>query len=582
MIKLNHPLLIAAILMLFFASCTPTRVIQRPEPPVYNPPADTSAETAPARPIDPRDTMICDDHGAIHFMGEAAEKKLRRKIMDRDLDTTIYRIPVVAHIIYSGTTGNISDAQVQSGIDLLNDYWRAKGRGAGGTDMRVEFGLAQRDPQGNPTTGIVRVDGSVLGTNYVTNGITKSANVGLGAKELDVKSLSFWPNNQYVNIWITTEINGNNAGAGVIGYAYFPLPTGDKRDGIVMQYTSVGTKDRNADGQGDAGSASFVLNEAFRETLAHEMGHVFGLYHTFEGTSGCPSTETNCATQGDRCCDTKPQWQSSSCTIDFGCTGADMKNMMSYTNCKSRFTPDQAARARATLKNSRPGLLTSKGLIAPQSLDAGIALFSSTLTCSSNYTPQVLVTNYGTQAITSVKIGAVTYGVSIATGKSVTITLPPMSTPSIALYDLVIGISQINGVNDPYAANNTVNTKISHIVGRDLSVDLVADFYASETSWEIRDANNALVQSKSGYPDLKCKIKYTTDFCLPPGTYTFIANDTHKDAQYFTPYCNASITLRQGTAEIKKLPPCWCTIVTSGTSTTCPNCSTTSFQFTIQ
>src|ERR1044071_1303933 len=75
------------------------------------------------------------------------------------------RIPVVVHVVYNTPAQNITDAQINSQIDVLNrDYRRANGDigtvpavFAGLTaDTRIEFQLATTDPGGSPTTGITR------------------------------------------------------------------------------------------------------------------------------------------------------------------------------------------------------------------------------------------------------------------------------------------------------------------------------------------------------------------------------------------------------------------------------------------
>ena len=74
-------------------------------------------------------------------------------------------IPVVFHVVYKTTAQNISDAKLQSQLDILNEDFRKlnadfssvpsafQGLGA---DMEVQFCLATVDPSGNPTTGITR------------------------------------------------------------------------------------------------------------------------------------------------------------------------------------------------------------------------------------------------------------------------------------------------------------------------------------------------------------------------------------------------------------------------------------------
>jgi hypothetical protein len=78
----------------------------------------------------------------------------------------VYRIPVVVHVIHNGeavgTGTNISDQRIQAQIAVLNEDFRRLPGTPGwnnhprGADVKIEFVLAKRDPNGNPTTGIVR------------------------------------------------------------------------------------------------------------------------------------------------------------------------------------------------------------------------------------------------------------------------------------------------------------------------------------------------------------------------------------------------------------------------------------------
>lgn len=78
----------------------------------------------------------------------------------------VITIPVVVHVVYKNSTENISDAQILSQIDVINKDFRRLNADASNTppyfasvaaDCEIEFCLAQRDPNGNPTNGIVRV-----------------------------------------------------------------------------------------------------------------------------------------------------------------------------------------------------------------------------------------------------------------------------------------------------------------------------------------------------------------------------------------------------------------------------------------
>lgn len=86
-------------------------------------------------------------------------------------------------------------------------------------------------------------------------------------------------------------------------------------------------------------------------TLTHELGHFFNLYHTFQSC-----TNINCATQGDKVCDTPPLGTPTySCPPDGSVAGCDgftaalTMNYMDYTNdaCMYMFTAGQATRMLA-------------------------------------------------------------------------------------------------------------------------------------------------------------------------------------------------------------------------------------------
>ena len=284
----------------------------------------------------------------------------------------VLQIPVVVHVVHTGTAvgvgANIAQSQIDSAIIALNDRFR-KTPGthgdASGVDTKIQFVLASRDPDCNSSTGVVRVNGSSV-TNYASQGI--SAGVTSGADEVDVKNLSRWPNSDYMNIWVVSEIENNNAGFGIQGYAYFPGASAVV-DGLVVQHSSFGI----------SGTVNSWNN--LNRTVTHEVGHYLGLYHTFEGDSSgvsCPPVTNGCGTGlGDCVTDTEPHIRSSSnCptgstnTCTGGTVGLVIRNYMDYSSqtCADMYTTGQKSVMRSALFGPRRSLLSSQSYLAPDTL----------------------------------------------------------------------------------------------------------------------------------------------------------------------------------------------------------------------
>ena len=282
----------------------------------------------------------------------------------------IYTIPVVVHVLHLGESigvgTNISDAQIQSAITNLNDVYRGQTANSP-VDFEIEFALAQQDPNCTAHSGINRINASAV-PNYLAGGVDYYNDGGEADEDL-LKDLSRWPETEYFNIWIVSEIENNNGGSGIQGYANFF--TGSAYEGSVMMATVFGFDPNNS-------QPTFNLN-APRDnaTVVHEFGHYLHLHHTFKGDGdadnngigdACPGDVT-VGVDSDGCSDTEPhkrytsQCKSSSLN---DCTGATFndnsaKNYMSYSSCQDRLTNDQKNRSRAMLATSGISLIYSRG-----------------------------------------------------------------------------------------------------------------------------------------------------------------------------------------------------------------------------
>jgi PKD repeat protein len=263
---------------------------------------------------------------------------------------TVYRVPVVVHVMYKGEAigsgSNISEAAINQGILQLNERFRKVPGSLGdgnGVDVEIEFALAVRDELNNCTNGIVRYDMSSH-SNYMNYGMNYYNSNGMD--ESTLKALSRWDPTEYYNIYLVYEIDDNECGFGIQGFAYFASSHGNSLDGMIQ--------------------LACKFAESGNTTLTHELGHALNLYHTFEGDGGGGSCPTG---NGDYCADTPEHKRSTSnCVVATNtCTGGSssdhIHNYMDYSSdaCQSEFTDDQRTRGRTALTVTRSSFLESNG-----------------------------------------------------------------------------------------------------------------------------------------------------------------------------------------------------------------------------
>ncbi|WP_239004452.1 GEVED domain-containing protein [Lacinutrix sp. WUR7] len=244
------------------------------------------------------------------------------------VDGSIITIPVVVHVLYTNSTENISVAQIQSQLDVLNEDFRRTNPDADNTwsqaaDTQIEFCLSTVDPNGNATTGITRK--STTRSDWGANDEAKRSSSG---------GIDPWNTAEYLNMWIVPKMTTTSGGQTInlLGYAQFPGGSA-ATDGLVMIY--------NAFGRTGAVSSPYDGGR----TTTHEIGHYFNLRHIW-GDSNCGN---------DFVSDT-PTHQTSNYGCPTGqtsCSSTDMvENYMDYTNdsCMNLFTQGQKTRMRAVLE----------------------------------------------------------------------------------------------------------------------------------------------------------------------------------------------------------------------------------------
>ncbi len=237
---------------------------------------------------------------------------------DGSAEKAVVTIPVVVHVVYRTAAENISTAQIQSQLDVLNADFRRLNSDADGTwsqaaDSEIEFCLASVDPNGNATSGIIRKSTTVNG--FGTNDRVKNASQG---------GSNAWPAADYLNIWVC------NIGGGILGYAQFPGGPAST-DGVVCGSTYFGT----------TGTAQAPFN--LGRTMTHEVGHYLNLRHIW-GDGGCGASDFVADTPDSD----GPNYGCATGTVS--CSTTDMvQNYMDYSDdgCMNLFTAGQNNRMNA-------------------------------------------------------------------------------------------------------------------------------------------------------------------------------------------------------------------------------------------
>ncbi len=258
-------------------------------------------------------------------------------------------ISVVVHVIHDYGAEYVKDDDIRLMIKNLNDVYAGQNSDLSAViptfqpyigNMNIEFRLARKDPQGNPTTGITRRQ------SYLTKGGDEQAKFGQ------------WDPSRYMNIWIENVIGRGVEGGTVLAYA--TLPAGAAQfpysDGIMVAYN--------------------YINGTLK-TMEHEVGHYLNLYHPWNsGLTGagqqpcgddevddtpptvghqsiCPLADSVCATGYHKEYFYVPDSNADPIPVivDYPDT-TNVQNIMDYSSCPSMFTKQQVIRSRAALKSS--------------------------------------------------------------------------------------------------------------------------------------------------------------------------------------------------------------------------------------
>ncbi len=272
---------------------------------------------------------------------------------------SIIQIPVVVHVVYKNATQNIADSLIHSQIKVLNECFRKTNPNyvntrpifdSLGADIEIEFCLASKDPQGNPTTGIIRKQAPSNASFDPILNMDKVKKPAFGGD-------TAWSNASYLNIWTADmSIFGQ---AFVLGYATFP-GSNPALDGVVIQWDYFG---------------KYAKPNFLGKTTVHEIGHWLGMRHIWADDDNgqnpqsvyCDSTDfvNDTPNQGPKS-NSNCNLSSNTCSVESAFWGnlnpPDMvENYMDYSKdaCMTMFTKGQKARMYSFL-NTDPNRIAIK------------------------------------------------------------------------------------------------------------------------------------------------------------------------------------------------------------------------------
>lgn len=359
------------------------------------------------------------------------------------IEDTTYTVQVVVHVVYLGNNKyeNIPDNIIRSQIDALNrdfnllnadtvntrDYFK-QFRG----NAKIKFELATVAPNGSPTNGITRTQGNLgnLPGWIITDLLDVNPLLAATLTLLKFEPLKSdfnlltggsigkpsWNTNKYLNIWVC-DMNYskrlcNNClnlkpGGALLGLAYPPpniphwittvifgtdtirqdgsLDRGAQNDGIVIDFRAFGQNNWYAQ---DSASLRFKNFYSMGRTPVHEVGHYFGLRHTWgdsisttiggitvSAPPGCDLDDFIDDTPNERTAfannitDLNNPCDSAINTCDVPYLGTDypdmLENYMDYSTdlCYNMFTKQQVDFMKFILTTKRPNIITSRELV---------------------------------------------------------------------------------------------------------------------------------------------------------------------------------------------------------------------------
>ena len=292
----------------------------------------------------------------------------------------VYTVNVVFHIVYNTPEENLDDTIIYNQLDILNKAYRHTHADVGNTrpifqpfaaDAEIEFQLATKDPNGNPTTGITRTYTDIKAFGDLIAFFSGNLDSLERVKYSSQGGIDAWPTDRYLNIWVA-DISDPTFGPALLGYATPPMnplppnwngyPLGPLVDGVVLLHQIVGDNNPNI------GVLAPYASKA--KTAVHEVGHYLGLRHIGGDAQDCASSndgidDTPTMLQSTQLVNACQDTAANSCSVGAIDTVDMWENYMDYSNdmCQTMFTNGQVALMRSVISNQRFTTLGTKDVI---------------------------------------------------------------------------------------------------------------------------------------------------------------------------------------------------------------------------
>lgn len=415
---------------------------------------------------------------------------------------TIYKIPVVFHVLHSGGIENISDEQIFNQLDILNRDYRLQNADAANVqsdfqgmpaDVEIEFVLATIAPNGQCFKGITR---TLSAMSY--DGADGNAQVDAIVAGNDVYQ-GQWSGSKYLNIFVCGEIGG------AAGYTMKPFAAGfggeTMYNGIWILHDYVGSI-----GTGSTGTS---------RALTHEVGHWFNLDHTWGGNNN-PGNASSCSTD-DAVTDTPNCIGVTSCLLSANTCNSinsywtydvrdNVENYMDYSYCSKMFTPGQVTRMRNACTGNTGGRnklwttanLTATGANAPLVLCKAEFTSNKTSVCVGD-SIEFADDSYNVVTGWSWTFQGGVPAISTAQNPVVTYSTPGLYTVTLTATD---GGNSDSETKTSYVRVLPASASLPFLEGFETYTTL-----AGNESWEVYNPNNNnawTIESTTGHSGTKC------------------------------------------------------------------------------